>query len=1515
MIKLKLKVAEKSQDTEIDIIQGELLNDAITRALVDVKLGEFKPSETFNVTVNGLLIEKDFWEFTKLNTGDNVLISPRIGDGDAGQLFKLAAIVVVAAYLGPIAAGTFGPVGGALVTAAATVAVSMALNALIPPPVPNIGEGFGASNVEESQMYTISGQSNTMRRLGTVPKVYGAHRMFPPLATVPYIELGVSTGDKARLRIQSVTFESLVPGNIGNSTSVNFLSGGTAGSELVLVSGRDITVVIQSGTSTAAQVVNSINNNAAAKALVTVFVSGSNGDILLATTSSARLSGGVDAGDAVQNLHAIYDFGLGKMKISDLMIGDTPLTSDSFKEFEYRFVDPNLPNVDEDVFDQALEREFKTYRNRRVITSLSISMVDGSESIQFSDVNTNADPQEFVLDFVAPQGLFGLSSSGIFGDRSVRMNIDFALVGTSDWRPYNDLNYVDNFSSVGGTDVTDFLRDFAYIAPDGAGYSSYYANSEHFDSQGINDDFPWGNGTAYSYIKPGVNKILVSDDARLAVGEKIFHSYNGGRFIGIVQSLNNIAGAFTEVTLDRVITTRYDLPVFLQTAFKDRLTNVTTYDSPPYQRFPVRFTRHELSAAIMVGNKRTPVYGNFRFTPKVGGQYKIRVKRITSFSDYTTSVSDAITWIGLSTAYKVSPIATTKRHVFLEVKIKATNQLNGLIQNLSAVVASALNTYNSNTETWSYQVTNNPAWVFVDLLTGEVNKKSVELSRLHLPSILEWAAFCAEVPTPPLGGTYTKSRFETNFILDYQATLQEVINQVCGAAQASLNVIEGKYGILTDKTKETPVQIFTPRNSRDFTSTRYYGLRPHGLKVKFIDPNTNWEVSEAIAYDNGYNAANATEFEEVTSFACTNFEQAWRFGRYMLAANRLRQETISLLVDFENLVCTRGDYVQITQDVMRVGGTPARVRSIDGTTVSIDDALDIDPAITYGYTTRGSDGSIVTSTCTPVSAREFQLDGDMPTEGDLIIIGEVGRIVFDCIVKSISPNDDLSANITLVEKADGIFDYESTDVLPDYDPQISETSNPEFKPPKAVTELTVVNNTWRASDTQSGYEYYVDLSWQIPQGSVYDFFEIWVNDGRGYKKSSTTTDKLFRYVVDQSRLDLVHGFKVVAVSASGKKLELVAMPEVSATPATKTDPPSDVDSFTLSITNQVLQLSWNQIADTDVKEYVIRFSPETNDIWESSVPLTTVSKSLNSTSVQARTGVYLIKAIDYAGNQSANAAIAVTTIPSLFDLNVIETMNEAPTFPGTKTDIELLGEALILKEAVPGDIDTVQYYTEGFYEFSELLDLDDIYSVRLQSQIRADGLKKGELMSDWDHLSDIDHLSTALHSDWSVVQQYRATDVFSSMADWNHLSEVDHLNFGAGVGFSAWRDIPTTGDATGRLFQFGVKLKSLTANVTPRVFDATIKADMPDRIDSFENLVSSAIDATVVTYETIFKGPGTTPNVQIGIDNAQTGDYYAFGTKTLEGFTIRFYDKTDVQVSRQFDVVAKGYGHRNTSSL
>lgn len=78
----------------------------------------------------------------------------------------------------------------------------------------------------------------------------------------------------ASVVVQDLTYTAVLPGIAGNSITVAYVGGATAGSEVVSVSGTSVVVQIQSGVSTATQIQTAVTSNAQASALVTVSVSG-----------------------------------------------------------------------------------------------------------------------------------------------------------------------------------------------------------------------------------------------------------------------------------------------------------------------------------------------------------------------------------------------------------------------------------------------------------------------------------------------------------------------------------------------------------------------------------------------------------------------------------------------------------------------------------------------------------------------------------------------------------------------------------------------------------------------------------------------------------------------------------------------------------------------------------------------------------------------------------------------------------------------------------------------------------------------------------------------------------------------------------------------------------------------------------------------------------------------------------------------------------------------------------------
>jgi hypothetical protein len=142
------------------------------------------------------------------------------------------------------------------------------------------------------------------------------------------------------------------------------------------------------------------------------------------------------------------------------------------------------------------------------------------------------------------------------------------------------------------------------------------------------------------------------------------------------------------------------------------------------------------------------------------------------------------------------------------------------------------------------------------------------------------------------------------------------------------------------------------------------------------------------------------------------------------------------------------------------------------------------------------------------------------------------------------------------------------------------------------------------------------------------------------------------------------------------------------------------------------------------------------------------------------------------------------------------------------------------------------------------------------------------------------------------------------------MDSIDQLSQGAPDAWTDWRKF-IAGDFTFRIAQFRLKLISNTLDVTPRVFDAKIKSDMPDRIESNNNIAVSALGLRV-SYPIPFKGPGTSPNLQVTLDNALSGDYADITNKDLTGFDVTVKDKNDLAKVGQIDYFAKGYGRKQT---
>lgn len=103
---------------------------------------------------------------------------------------------------------------------------------------------------------------------------------------------------KSSLAVQDITYTAAVAGEDGDNITIAYTDGATAGSEVVSVSGNDISIQIETAVSTATQVKAAFDNESNATALASAAITGtaSNAQVVAAEANLANGAGNLSGG-------------------------------------------------------------------------------------------------------------------------------------------------------------------------------------------------------------------------------------------------------------------------------------------------------------------------------------------------------------------------------------------------------------------------------------------------------------------------------------------------------------------------------------------------------------------------------------------------------------------------------------------------------------------------------------------------------------------------------------------------------------------------------------------------------------------------------------------------------------------------------------------------------------------------------------------------------------------------------------------------------------------------------------------------------------------------------------------------------------------------------------------------------------------------------------------------------------------------------------------------------------------
>ncbi|HDS1216195.1 TPA: DUF1983 domain-containing protein [Stenotrophomonas maltophilia] len=483
--------------------------------------------------------------------------------------------------------------------------------------------------------------------------------------------------------------------------------------------------------------------------------------------------------------------------------------------------------------------------------------------------------------------------------------------------------------------------------------------------------------------------------------------------------------------------------------------------------------------------------------------------------------------------------------------------------------------------------TNNPAWVFFDIVT---NDRFGLGNRIPLDWVDKWrlyqiAQYCDQLVSDGMGGQ--EPRFTCSLYLQSRADAYKVLQDMAGMFRGISFYAAGQIMASADMPKD-PGPTYSQANVID-GRFHYEGsgrrTRHTVALVSWTDPDDFGRQKVEVVQHLDAIARYGVNQTEVTAIGCHSRAQAQRVGNHILYTESLETETVSFAVGLDALNCMPGDVIQVAdpnragrRNAGRIRAAGARSLTLDlvPETMAVGDTLraTLPNGRTEGRPINGIDAATgVVTVSAPWSAVPVPQSVWATESSDLVL--QLFRVI------AVTEGEELTYNITALKHVPGKYaaiddgtrlELPPISIIP---PSVQQPPTNVALSSHVVIEQGIATPTltiqWDAADKAIAY----DVEWRRDDLN-------WVRAGR-VATSSIEVPGIYagQYLA-----------RVRAVNA----LNAVSLPAMSplTTIAGKTEPPPAVTSLTATSIVFGIRLAW-------------AFPPGATDtqrteIWRSSSP-------------------------------------------------------------------------------------------------------------------------------------------------------------------------------------------------------------------------------------------------------------------------------------------------------------------------
>lgn len=367
--------------------------------------------------------------------------------------------------------------------------------------------------------------------------------------------------------------------------------------------------------------------------------------------------------------------------------------------------------------------------------------------------------------------------------------------------------------------------------------------------------------------------------------------------------------------------------------------------------------------------------------PSGGAPWTVRVRRSTadSSTNYisdTTLVQAYTEIIDAKLRYPMSALAAIKIDAsqFSSIPTRAYH-LKGRIIRVPSNYDADKRTYTGTWDgTFKTAYSNNPAWVFYDILTNGRYGLGDVLGAGYIDkwSLYEIGQYCDESVPTGVGST-TEPRFTCNCYLQSAADATAVLSDLATVFRGIVYWGNGSAIPVADMPRD-PSYTYTAANVID-GKFQYQGsarsTRYTVCYVSYNDPDDMYNTKVEAVEDADGIARYGIVSTSITAFACSSRSQAHRLGLWTLLTSQRETRSVTFSVGLDGAIATPGQIIRIADPAIagkRVGGRLHAVNSPTQVVVDKNDGIAVGDTLictlpsgkTESQTVSAVDGTAIT---------------------------------------------------------------------------------------------------------------------------------------------------------------------------------------------------------------------------------------------------------------------------------------------------------------------------------------------------------------------------------------------------------------------------------------------------------------------------------------------------------------------------------------------------------------------------